>query len=214
MKFPLRLKLLTVALILLGFSARAGSITEEQAKAKALSFIQARHPSSAGKRLAPASTPKEVLSAPTGQKALYVFNIGERDGFVIVSGDDRTRPILGYTDSGTFEADNIPTALREMMAIYARQIDMLGQTETVASARTTEHRISGTVTDVAPLLTTAWDQGAPYNDYCPLQDDVQTLTGCVATAMAQIANYHKHPKSRVTSLASYYSTTYGVNVPA
>jgi len=205
--------LLSVAMILLGFSARAGSITEEQAKAKALSFIQARHPSG-GKRLAPASTPKELLSTPTGQAALYVFNIGERDGFVIVSGDDRARPILGYADSGTFEADNIPTALREMMAIYARQIDMLGQTEAVEAARTTERRISGTVTDVTPLLTTAWDQGTPYNAYCPTLNDQTALTGCVATAIAQIANYYKFPTKQVPSLAAYTSSTNKINVSA
>ena len=207
MKLSLRLILLTAAVILLGFSARAGGITEEQAKAKAQSFLQAMHPQPGGKRLAPASTPKELAGTPTGQTALYVFNIGERDGFVIVSGDDRARPILGYADNGTFEADNIPTALREMMAIYARQIGMAGST--VQGQR----RISGTVTDVTPLLSTTWNQTAPYNAYCPLQDDVQALTGCVATAMAQIAYYHKHPK-RVPSLASYVSATYGINVPA
>lgn len=222
MKCPLRLILFIVAMTQLAVVARAGSITEEQARAKAQSFLQARQAMPAGKRLSPAPTPKQLVGTPTDQAALYVFNIGERDGFVIVSGDDRTRPILGYADSGTFETDNIPAALREMMAIYARQIETLNATAPASSAgRTTRKpaapsaaRVPGGLADVAPLLTTAWDQGAPYNDYCPLQDDVQTLTGCVATAMAQIANYHKHPKSRVTSLASYYSTTYGVNVPA
>ena len=202
MKLSLRLILLTAAVILLGFSARAGGITEEQAKAKAHSFLQAMHPQPGGKRLAAARPPQELVGTPTGQTALYVFNIGERDGFVIVSGDDRARPILGYADSGTFEADNIPTALREMMAIYAHQIEMAGSTAQG------QRRISGTVTDVTPLLSTTWNQTAPYNAYCPLQDDVQALTGCVATAMA-----HKHPK-RVPSLASYVSATYGINVPA
>ena len=218
MKYPLRLLLLTMAMMLLGSSARAGSITEEQAKEKARSFLQTRHLSPSGKRLARARLQTELQSTPTRETALYVFNVGEQDGFVIVSGDDRTRSILGYADSGTFDADHIPAALSEMLAIYARQIELLGQvgvkSDSAARAARVRHRISGIVADVAPLLTTTWNQGAPYNDYCPLQDDNQALTGCVATAMAQIANYHKYPKSQVPSLASYISETNKINVTA
>lgn len=218
MKYPLRLLLLTMAMMLLGSSARAGSITEEQAKEKARSFLQTRHLSPSGKRLARARMQTELQSTPTRETALYVFNVGEQDGFVIVSGDDRTRTILGYADSGTFDADHIPAALSEMLAIYARQIELLGQAgvepDSAARAARVRHRISGSVADVAPLLTTTWNQGAPYNDYCPLQDGNQALTGCVATAMAQIANYHKYPKSQVPSLASYISETNKINVTA
>lgn len=203
--------LLTVALVLSGGSASAAAITEAQARAKAQSFLQSRHAVPGGRRLTPART-AGLLATPAGQSALYVFNIGEGDGFVVVSGDDRARPVLGYADSGTFEVGEIPAALREMLAIYARQIDMAA--ESAGSAARLQHRISGAVADVAPLLTTTWDQGAPYNNYCPLQDDNLTLTGCVATAMAQIANYHEHPKSRVPSLAAYVSATFGINVPA
>ena len=111
MKLPLRLLLSTLALMLIGFSARAGSISEEQAKAKAQSFLQARHPLPSGKRLASARIPRQLHSTPTGQTALYVFNVGEKDGFIIVAGDDRARSILGYADSGSFDADRMPAAL-------------------------------------------------------------------------------------------------------
>ena len=223
----LRLMLLFVAMMLLGFSARAGSITEEQAKAKARSFLQTRHPLPSGKRLAPARMPM-LSSAQMSKKALYVFNVGEQDGFVIVAGDDRVRSILGYADSGTFDARQVPAALNEMLAIYARQIDMLGQAKTVvassrsasnnpdstAQAARTRHRISGLMADVAPLLTTTWDQGFPYNAYCPTLNDQTALTGCVATAMAQIANYYKYPTTQVPNLAAYTSTTNKINVSA
>ena len=215
MKFSLRLMLLMVALMLLGFSARAGSITEEQARAKAQSFLQTRHLLSGGRRLAPARTPKELQSAPTGKAALYVFNVGEQDGFVIVSGDDRARSVLGYADSGSFDADQAPAALREMLAIYARQIEMISQAEAKSnpSARS-QRRISGTMADVTPLLTTTWNQGDPYNAYCPTLNDQTALTGCVATAMAQIAYYYKYPTAQVPSLAAYTSETNKINVSA
>lgn len=218
MKLALRLTLLSVAMLLFTFNARAGSITEEQARAKAQSFLQTLYQSTDGKRLAAARTPAELYSTSTGVSSLYVFNIGERDGFVIVSGDDRVRPILGYTDSGTFDADKVPAALHEMMSIYARQIESLGQTkastDSIASASNSRRRISGAMADVSPLMTTTWNQTAPYNNYCPTLNDQTALTGCVATAMAQIAYYHKYPATQVPSLSAYTSTTNAINVSA
>ena len=219
MKLSLRLMLLSVAMMLLGFSARAGSITEEQAKAKALSFLQVRHPLRNGKRLAPAQTPMELHNTPTGKTALYVFNVGDQDGFVIVAADDRARSILGYADSGTFDASHAPAALREMLAIYARQMEMFEQSgssapaDSVAAAKG-RRRVSGTMADVTPLLTTTWDQGDPYNAYCPTLNGQTALTGCVATAMAQIAYYHKYPTGQVPNLAAYTSATNKINVSA
>lgn len=222
MKTPFRFLLLIVATMLFSFSARAGNITEDQARAKAQSFLQSRPAKAGERRLAPARTPKSLRSAATGHQALYVFNIGEQDGFVIVSGDDRTRSILGYVDSGTFDADRLPAALSEMLAIYARQIEQLVQSGSpaldslpqAASKAQARRRISGTMADVEPLLTTTWDQGDPYNAYCPTLDDQTALTGCVATAMAQIANYHKYPTTQVPSLAAYTSATNKINVSA
>ena len=147
-----------------------------------------------------------------------MFNVGEQDGFVIASGDDRTRSILGYTDSGSFNAAHVPAALSEMLAIYARQIEQLGQTSaqsgSAARARKSQHHISGQMADVAPLLTTTWDQGDPYNAYCPTLGNQTALTGCVATAMAQIAYYHRYPTQQVPSLAAYTSETNRLNVSA
>lgn len=201
--------------MLIGVSARAASITEEQAKAKARSFLQSRHLMTGGKRLAPARTPAELHITPSGGTALYVFNVGEQDGFVIVSGEDRARPILGYADSGTFDAARIPTALNEMLAIYANQIEQLRNKTTKSdSLARPRRRISGIMGDVAPLLSTTWNQGWPYNDYCPTLEDQTALTGCVATAMAQIANYYEYPRDQVPSLAAYTSPTNKINVSA
>ena len=214
----LRLMLLTLVLITFESSTRAGNISEAQARAIAQGFLQSRQPSPSVKRQAAAAL--QLQSTPTGHASLYVFNISDDGGFVIVSGDDRTRPVLGYADSGTFSVGSIPTALREMLAIYDRQISMLsGQTAmpdsaAVARTRRSQRRISGTMADVEPLLTTSWDQGVPYNDYCPTLNDQTALTGCVATAMAQIAYYHRYPTGQVPSLTAYTSATNKINVSA
>lgn len=217
MKEKLKLMLLTVALMLFGLHARAGSINEEQAKAKALSFLQNRQSPQSGRRLARAIMP-ELTTATAGESAVYVFNIDGKGGFVIVSGDDRAREILGYSDRGSFDAKNIPTALREMITIYARQISMLGQEETlsdsIAKVSRAMRRTSSVMADVSPLLTTTWNQVYPYNAYCPTLNDQTALTGCVATAMAQIAYYHKFPTEKVPSLSAYTSATNKINVTA
>lgn len=223
--WAVRLLMLTVALSLQGICARADSMTEEQAKAKALSFLQKRHPEATGRRLAAARMDKELAGVSIEGHALYVFNVGNQNGFIIVAGDDRARSILGYTDSGTFDANNIPAGLSEMLAIYARQIKSLTQTSSVglaqadstagrSGAKRVMRRISSRMTDVAPLLTTTWNQFGPYNDYCPTLDEATALTGCVATAMAQIAYYYKYPTGQVPSLPAYISSTNKINVSA
>ncbi len=210
--------LLTVAMMLFGFSARAGSIDEEQARAKALSFLQSRRPAQANKRLVRAATPAELRNASIDEANLYVFNVGEHGGFVIIAGDDCARPVLGYADSGTFDYNHLPAALNEMLTIYASQIERLGQTENKSDStvrvKKAMRRTSSIMADVAPLLSTTWNQADPYNAYCPTQNDATALTGCVATAMAQIANYHKYPTGEVPSLESYTSETNKINVSA
>lgn len=218
MKISLRLMLLTVAMMLFGFSARAGGINEEQAKAKAQSFLQSRRSAQGSKHLVRAATPPNLHSASIEEANLYVFNVGEQGGFIIVAGDDRARPILGYADSGSFDTKHLPDALNELLTLYAYQIERLGQTETKSDstmrARRTMQRTSNVMADVNPLLSTTWNQVGPYNAYCPIQDEQTTLTGCVATAMAQIANYYKYPTSKVPSLESYISETNKINVSA
>ena len=161
----------------------------------------------------------ELTSTSTGESAVYVFNIDAAGGgFVIVSGDDRAREILGYSDSGTFDAKLIPEALREMLAIYARQINSLGQenvtTDSIITSSRAMRRTSSIMADVNPLLSTTWNQGDPYNAYCPTLENQTALTGCVATAMAQIAYYYKYPTEKVPSLTSYISETNKINVTA
>ena len=180
--------------------AWAEELTKEQALELARQFVAGQQ----GRRAAGSTV------ADAGQvSGLYVFNVGTDGGFVIVSNDDRTTPILGYGDSGSIDPDNLPANLRAWLQSYADQIAWVK-----ANGTNVAHRANRTnradKPAVAPLITTQWDQGAPYNKLCPTIDGTKTVTGCVATTMAQIMYYHyDHNKFAASSTAipGYTTTT-------
>ena len=123
----------------------------------------------------------------SNEAALYVFN--QRDnGFVIVSGDDNAVTILGYSDEGTFDAENIPSNVQFWLDFCAERIaDAQPQ-----SGR--QIRKAQKVQAISKLLgNIQWNQGAPYNDLCPMDKKTKAYTGCVATAAAQIMKMYNWP---------------------
>ena len=108
-----------------------------------------------------------------------------------MSGDDRIEDILGYSDDGQIDIDNMPDNLRYWLECYEEQIKLLdnGRLES-PKAETRSGR-----TAIEPLIKTAWNQSSPYNLQCPVVDEKETSTGCVATALAQIMYYYQWPKS-------------------
>ena len=120
----------------------------------------------------------------------YVFNAGMDQGFVIVSGDDRVETVLGYSTSGHFDVDNIPPAMADLLNHYAAQIEAIRNGAPVAARRASHNYVQD-------LMTVKWNQNEPYNNKTPLgyysnvNEGVHCVTGCVATAMAQVL-YHQH----------------------
>lgn len=136
-----------------------------------------------------------------GAPLYHVFARGEQ-GFVIVGGDDAVRPVLAYSDKSTITAlDELPPAMQELLDLYAASMTQLKQL-----------RAKGYVIDdtdvpeptkaVSPMLVTQWGQGDPYNLLCPYSGSAPCITGCVATAMAQLMYFYKHP-TRGTGHHSY-----------
>lgn len=119
---------------------------------------------------------------------LYIFNRGDNQGFVIISGDDCMPQILGYTESGDFELGQMPPALLDLIAGYEEVIE---NAQSAGVSTRTVTRSVNTKTDIAPLVTAHWHQSSPYNDLCPFITNTtnRALTGCVATAAAQVAYY-------------------------
>ena len=143
-----------------------------------------------------AHTVKSKLSDKTN---VYVVNLGDDQGFVLVSGESRTPDaILGYCDHGSFCFADAPIQLKDLLNSYSDGIDELRSTLASTLTLTLPSSTSvdiGTIV-VGPLLTTTWNQWGPYNSLCP----AGCPTGCVPTAVAQIMNYWKWPKQTIGEL--------------
>ena len=177
MKRLLHIQFLLVLLLALGYSSlQAKRITQWQAQHQAYSFWGKQMPQKAKAKSRTATT-----ASPSD--AYYVFN-NDAGGFVIIAGDDAVTPVLGYTSTGTFDAENLPDGLKDLLKSYERQIAALGDNY-VANQTATRAAFTG-----EKLLNTAkWNQMAPFNKYTPNN----YVTGCVATAGAIVMKHHGYP---------------------
>lgn len=125
------------------------------------------------------------------KEAYYIFsNTSNNAGFIIVSGDERMPTVLAYSEENNFDVNNIPPNVRYWLDCYTESFLNLGNNVETAHVSLASANEDG----VAPLLgNNSWDQGNPYNLLCPSVKSEKCVTGCVATAMAQVMNYYKHP---------------------
>ena len=154
------------------------------------------------------SHPQRMKAAGKQQKtaAYYAFNIGDNDGFVIVSGDDSLTELVGYSDSGSFDPDNMPDNMRSWLQAYSGYVASVQAGDSKA-----KRQQLGNVTTIVvrPFVTTEWNQGEPYDRLTPLLDNgAHCATGCVATAMAQVMKYYEWPE-RGEGSNSYEYGSYG-----
>lgn len=177
MKRLLHIQFLLVLLLALGYSSlQAKRITQWQAQQQAYSFWGKQMP-----QKAKAKSRTAITASPSD--AYYVFN-NDAGGFVIIAGDDAVTPVLGYTSTGSFDAENLPDGLKDLLKSYERQIAALGDNY-VANQTATRAAFTG-----EKLLNTAkWNQMAPFNKYTPSN----YVTGCVATAGAIVMKHHGYP---------------------
>lgn len=177
MKRLLHFQFLLVLLLALGYSPlQAKRITQWQAQQQAYSFWGKQMPQKAKAKSRAATTASR-------SDAYYVFN-NDAGGFVIIAGDDAVTPVLGYTSTGSFDAENLPDGLKDLLKSYERQIAALGDNY-VANRTATRAAFTG-----EKLLKTAeWNQYAPFNKYTPNN----YVTGCVATAGAIVMKHHGYP---------------------
>ena len=198
--------------------AFSNPVTRQQAQQIAAKFKTAK---SKGRRAPSASEMRSqvVMDAVNqqGEPYLYAVTFGDLGGYVIVSGDDRFREVLGYSDSGDFSNQDMPCNMRAWLQDYVEEMKHLDaiayQPSTSAS-----NRASAIKSAISPLIETQWNQNAPYNDKCKeyfVYHDA--VTGCVATAMAQVMYYHAVRKGIATTTLSTeipaYTTGRGYAVP-
>ena len=137
--------------------------------------------------------------AMVGTVDYFVFNFPENSGFAIVAGDDRVRPLLGYSLEGQFNPENLPENLSAHLEYYQDQITWAEEQNIEPSADVTaewNRYLGGTALRSGggvSLETAKWDQASPYNAMCPTINGQRALTGCGATATAIIMRYHQWP---------------------
>lgn len=177
MKRLLHIQFLLVLLLALGYSPlQAKRITQWQAQQQAYSFWGKQMPQKAKAKSRTATT-----ASPSD--AYYVFN-NDAGGFVIIAGDDAVTPVLGYTSTGSFDAENLPDGLKDLLKSYERQIAALG-----SSYQANQTATRAGFTGEKLLNTAKWNQDAPFNKYTPNN----YVTGCVATAGAIVMKHHGYP---------------------
>lgn len=180
----------------------AASNTGGLRSASKLSLIYAAAPGQAKNAL-------RSTGAVEGAADYFVFNIGANKGFVIVSGDDRVRPVLGYSDEGNIDFDNLPDNLRAHLAYFQSQISWVENKAVNQSpeiALEWSRYLSGTTLrsgNEKVIETANWGQYAPYNAMCPLINGKRAVTGCGATATAIIMRYHQWPLQAQNGVSSH-----------
>lgn len=185
----------------------AHPVGQEAARQKALTFVQHANKGAQARR---GKSTAPSLRLAMNDEALYVFNIGTDEGFVIVSGDDRMPEVLGYAYTGTFCADSLPENLQAWLNGYRKQAAYLN-TDNAARA-VSQQAVADTA--ISPMLDCQWHQYSPYNNLCPTLGGSPTITGCVATAMGQIMYYHQWPQKTIRKIPAYTTATHHIPVGA
>lgn len=186
-----------ICILMTGLS-QAAPVTMQDALQKARLFMKNKtfsNPSSIDK----GNKVPHVADAPS----YYVFNADQQSGFVIVAADDRMPDILGYAEQGSLDVERAPCNLKWLLSYYDLIVSQLDEGRLVPQLNNT------TRPAIQPLVVTQWGQGTPYNDLCPQQ----SLTGCVATSMAQVINYNRWPQGETSAVEAYVSGRFQIEVP-
>lgn len=170
--------------------ANARVLSPDEALSRALSS-----PSGTRMKMPRADMKLSLMRSIDGEPALYVFTGPDGNGFMMLSAESNTQATLGYDGTSPFNPDDLPPGLAWWIDHY---IEEIGKVRQEAIIRPQEIVAREDRVNIPPRLTTAWSQDSPYNITCPKIDGVPALTGCVATAMAQVMKYHRTPAEYAT----------------
>lgn len=214
-----KLSLLLLACLTLGI-AWAERVSVNTAQQVAANVAAGLSPSN----LRSSSDLKLVYAAPAKQQSglraagnesdYYIFNVGTGDGFIIVAGEDRVRPVLGYSAEGEVDMERMPENMKAWLEMYQREISWAVSQGISASGdveKEWQEVLNGTTNLRAvdpPLETAHWAQGEPYNWMTPAVNGIQTVTGCVATAQAIVMKYYEYPERAIVASTN---STYKIN---
>ena len=173
---------------------QAGEITEAQALQKAQQILKGRQLVKERAR---------TRGAESTSPAYYVFNAEANGGFAIIASNDQMPEVLGYAEQGHLNLAQVPDNVKWLLDYYegiAKSLKKSSARGHRAGTRSTSER-----TELVPLLNTKWNQNGIYQEQCPDISGTKTLTGCVATAMAQVVNFFQWPLNSVREVVGYTS---------
>lgn len=200
-------RLLFFVFLILTIDAWAGHVTLEQARAKAYHFLMEK---GCNQKFVNADS-RTTAARSRGDSSpdyYYIFNAEDGRGFVIVSADDRSADILGYCPEGSFDADKMPSNMAAWLQEYEEQIKYIQENDYPVLTRSFEE----SRVPVVPLLRTKWSQSAPYYNDLPMYDGQRCITGCVATALAQVMYYYQYPTGMTTEIPGYTTSKHRINI--
>ncbi len=203
--------LMLVALTMVSLLASANNINVTRAKSVANSFLKQHATQVPGSFKAPAAADLKLVHAEpsamvAGANDYYAFNI-TGGGFVIIAGEDRAVQVLGYSNKGHIDFNNLPAPLKGLLDSYKKEIEFLQTYKGNDLVITNDTKLTAS-TGVEPLIQTNWGQELPYYLQCPVMGGEYSAVGCVATAMAQVMNYWQYPTSSA-AINRYYLNGYG-----
>ncbi|MBR1788134.1 MAG: C10 family peptidase [Bacteroidaceae bacterium] len=165
----------------------------------------------------------KAAAGQTATPPYYIFSRGAGMGFVVVGGDDLLPEIIGYTETGDFDPDHMPESFRDYLYGYELAIDRYqayveehGEEAAAAvkakakARRAAARRKVVATTDLGPLMSSSWEQGWPYWDFCPWDTDnnARSLTGCVATSTSSVIHYWRKDNPRYLMTGTHPYTTW------
>ena len=203
-------------------SATAGPRSKEKARQIAENFLfsQAAFSNATG-----LSVPLDGLAQGKARGAAeatppyYVLNVeGGNGGYIIVSGDDTFREVLGYSEAGQFQPDSLPDGLAYWLQFLTEEMEYYQNGATLTASRNIVLNASASV---SPMLRSHWGQGAPFNAQIPVTStdytadmDGHAAVGCVALSMGQIMNYWSYPSQGQNAHTNATYTAATVNFAA
>lgn len=225
-RMKLRSLLLATIIAFLQINLFAEHVSPDKASQVGMNFMKQRHTyldaRGVNLKMYKSIELTQITNRNVENQHFYVFNLNENQGWVLVADDDRCIPILAYSKYGEFVTENLPANVRDWLNGISSEVQYIIDNDIVADETTTrqwKELFSGTSTEfinnrgekvVNPLVQTRWNQAPYYNDLCPYdnQYNERTVTGCVATAMAQVLKYWNHPAVG-TGSHSYSTSSYG-----
>lgn len=213
-----RVLLLFVVVISMMGNLWAGNVSQQLAQRIGQHFLST---SELGQRRTEIQLRLVNTAATRGEVDYYVFNVRGGNGFVIVAGDNRVKPILAYSTKGAYNPDDVAEGFAFTLNGYQNEIqyirdnnltvtpDIVAEWETVLSnGQVHPNRQARAV--VGPLCQTLWNQNFPWNSQCPEDPEGNgghVYAGCVATATGQVMKFWNYPE-RGTGSYTYYPDGY------